>query len=507
MSMKVLQNETNKKTGGSSGICYGSIVFISVTIITINSTIPLACFGIVFGNFLRSLGDETTGTSMANGIFNMVFSFTGLASNFLLNKWSCKDVGVLGGVMSTIGAFALFFVEDKTLFMVFFGVFEGFGYGLLSPASLTALNNYFDKKLPFCLSLSCALMISLVMLCPPLATSSLEIFGYRGTLLWHGAITFLNIPASLALFRNSCNYKKIPQEDVGENIVNYTASTEDNQISVKYKSNEHENDLKSERNNSGNTLLKDDNDLNDVNFVSKDEVLRSENLIKLTTNNMDKENSINNAFWKSIISSVDFSLLGSMKYLNLSFGLSLGFTSDIIFISIIPLMLTNAEFNVSEIATSMTVFFGSDLVSRILLSIFSAVRSPNSRQLFLFGSLLSFIFRIAFVNCQSFIWKTATLAALGFLRCFIQTPLPLVVSEVYPDQFATAYSLYMVICGIVGFIVSLLIGILKTVTGSDEMVCHLLTSCYVVCVISWVIETLIKNRRKEKNVTEESSSA
>lgn len=49
-------------------------------------------------------------------------------------------------------------------------------------------------------------------------------------------------------------------------------------------------------------------------------------------------------------------------------------------------------------------------------------------------------------------------AGLGFLRCFIQTPLPLVIAEEYPDRFTTAFSLYMVICGVVSLVVALLLG-------------------------------------------------
>lgn len=42
----------------------------------------MAAFGLVFGNFLASVGDETSGTTIINGLFNTVFNFTGTDSYF-----------------------------------------------------------------------------------------------------------------------------------------------------------------------------------------------------------------------------------------------------------------------------------------------------------------------------------------------------------------------------------------------------------------------------------------
>lgn len=71
---------------------------------------------------------------------------------------------------------------------------------------------------------------------------------------------------------------------------------------------------------------------------------------------------------------------------------------------------------------------------------------------------LSFVSLAAFVFDRSFLWIAIVSGALGFLRCFIQTPLPLVIAEEYSSRFATAFSLYMVICGVVSLICGPVIG-------------------------------------------------
>lgn len=85
---------------------------------------------------------------------------------------------------------------------------------------------------------------------------------------------------------------------------------------------------------------------------------------------------------------MDLSLLKDLKYLNISVGLALAFTGDMAFISIIPLMLGNLGFQTHDIANMMGLFFASDLVSRILLTIVSGLVKFRSRLLILFTSAL-----------------------------------------------------------------------------------------------------------------------
>lgn len=41
------------------------------------TVVPLATFGMIFGNFLASVADETTGISLTTSFFNTISSFTG----------------------------------------------------------------------------------------------------------------------------------------------------------------------------------------------------------------------------------------------------------------------------------------------------------------------------------------------------------------------------------------------------------------------------------------------
>lgn len=95
---------------------------------------------------------------------------------------------------------------------------------------------------------------------------------------------------------------------------------------------------------------------------------------------------------------MDLELFNDPVYLNISFGLSLSFTADMSFISIFPLILTNMNFEHSQITTIMTIFFASDLVSRVLLTVVSGMMPIRNRYLFLGSTLLSAAFRIGKLN-------------------------------------------------------------------------------------------------------------
>lgn len=91
---------------------------------------------------------------------------------------------------------------------------------------------------------------------------------------------------------------------------------------------------------------------------------------------------------------MDLGLFKDPVYVNITFGLSLSVTSDLAFISVLPLLLENAGLNGQELTLVMTVYFIADLACRILLSILTAVAKVKNRYLFLIGALFSAIFRI-----------------------------------------------------------------------------------------------------------------
>ncbi|RZC33015.1 MFS 1 domain containing protein [Asbolus verrucosus] len=442
---------------------WGYLIAVALTLTCNVTLIPMTCFGLIFGKFLASIGDETTGTTLANGIFNTCFNITGLAANSLLQRYSYRMVAFMGAGLFFLGSFATIFVTTLPQMIVSFGVIQGLGMGLLFPALFTALNSYFDRRLSLINSVAQAFMVAASMVFPYVGQHFMTTYGFRGTV---GVISAMSLNAVLAAAL---------LQPVEWHLKKKRISAEREDLLV----NEEKLVLPKPR----------------ASIISIGDRA-------LSVSTIDKLGKIkdegNEGWWKALVKSMDLGMFKDPVYVNISVGLALGFTADVAFISIIPLVLINAGLSTDQTAFLMSLFFASDLAARILLSIVSALCNIKNRYVFLGGAFLLVIFRTAFVLRNDFYWKMVTVSAVGFLRCFIQTPLPLVISEQYANNFATAFSLYMVVCGVVSLIFGPLMSYVKAWTQSDVMVVHLLTLAYLTCVVSWSAELIYKKIRRSK---------
>ncbi|KAL1500784.1 hypothetical protein ABEB36_006228 [Hypothenemus hampei] len=453
--------ETEDQNGVPDG-GWGYIIVAATVVIFGTTIVPVSAFGLIYGDFLKSLGNETRGTTLSNGIIITVYSFTGILVSFLLMRFSYRKVCFLGSTIFLIGTVSMIFVQNFIQFIICFGFIEGLGAGLLMPASLSAFNSYFDKKMALMMCLSQAAMIAFNMVIPQLAAWSIETYGFRGTLIGLAMLGSLCFPASATL-------RPFPKKPIIRRETKKMTST----ISLPH----------------GEPLMGVPPAKTRKSVISLGDRIASVSTIAELSEEQPHTSTI-----------FDLTLLKSYKYWNISIGLSLAFTGDLAFISIIPLLLGNLGFNSQEIGLMMGVFFASDLISRILLTIVSAFVRLKSRLLILFTSVLIVIGRTVLVTHDTYLWQLILLAYLGFLRCFIQSLLPLVFSEEYQDNFATAYSLFMAINGVVSVICGPLMSLIKDMTGSDVMMSHVLTLAYIICVITWMLElTFFRKKHGKKN--------
>ncbi|KAJ8960275.1 hypothetical protein NQ318_004000 [Aromia moschata] len=488
---KLTSSAQRRVTSVLSCYCYYSRVVTNV---------PAVAFGLIYGNFLASVGDETTGTALTNGVFNTVQSFTGLAAFYLLQRYPYRNVGLIGATLTFIGSIASIFVTNLAHVIISYGILQGLGYGLMMPSSYSALNSYFDKKRTLMMNIAQSVASLGAMVFPPLIALLMPHFGFRAALAVLAATSLLHFPAMGVLQPVEMHMRKIPVDAQQNNALIHTnldkkakSLTEDvlrDQIEPLLNKSRKEN------------ALQDIQSLHTINLNTKSGGLEKE---KLALKHLSRVSIVDLGTKTASLITInytgardqeekpnlmDLSLLKDPKYLNISFGISLSYTADVAFFSIIPLILNNIGFATADIAFLMMVYFGADLVSRTLISVVSGFYVMKNRHVFLTGTFLSAVLRTAFVLNDTYIWKMVTLSALGFLRGLIQTPLPLVIAEEYTDTFPTAFSLFMVICGFISLIFGPLMSYAKSVTQSDVIVIHLLTVAFLTCSVSWMVELL-----------------
>ncbi|XP_076266972.1 monocarboxylate transporter 12-like [Rhynchophorus ferrugineus] len=411
---------------------WGYVVATATTVIYISTVVPFAGFGIIFKDYFASIGDETKGITLTNSIFNTVSFFMGLAANVLLLKISFRKVAILGSFLHIIGTCGTIFVSNLIQSIIFTGILQGMGFGLLLPSALSAFNEYFEKRLQLWMTISQTGMVIGYMLMPPAATYSMQYLGFKGSLVALMALSIFTLPAALSL-------KPVKMVKVEESyeMLEKQAQIEDSESASDEDNNE------------------------PIEEESQDT-------------------------WHLILTSV--SLLKDPKYVNICIGLALCFTADIAFYPVIPLVLSHINYSPSETATMMSVYFGADLVTRILLSLLSIFITYNSRKLFYCGAFFSIIFRTVWLTQKNFLVKTIIMGILGVFRAFIETLVSLVISEEYQSRFSSAFSLYMVANGITCLSCGALMNVVKSYTNSDVATCHVLTLAFLVSVISWTVE-------------------
>lgn len=100
--------------------------------VAIGMAMPFCCalssmpsFGLMFNDFLISLGEETSAVTIITSCFFCALSFAGLFTNTLFRKFSIRTVGVFGGSMYFLGSLMVIFVTSVEQLMIAFSIFQG----------------------------------------------------------------------------------------------------------------------------------------------------------------------------------------------------------------------------------------------------------------------------------------------------------------------------------------------------------------------------------------------
>ncbi|PSN41453.1 hypothetical protein C0J52_14533 [Blattella germanica] len=196
----------------------------------------------------------------------------------------------------------------------------------------------------------------------------------------------------------------------------------------------------------------------------------------------------------SFLQSLDLGLLKDPVYVNIILGLSLSFASDTIFFIVFPFHLTQTpklSLNDSQVTLCLSVTAGSDAVARLILPIIAAKLKIGPRAAYLIGCLSSAIVRSIFASVHEFTTVAAMSAVVGFLKGAMVVNLSLTIAEhCQLERFAAAYSLFMVINGVITLCLGPLIGVVRDLTGSFPVSIHVLSAIFMLCVLMWVTEYL-----------------
>lgn len=137
-------------------------------------------FGLMFGDFLTGLGEETSAIALITCSFFSAFSFAGLLTNTLFRKFSIRCVGVGGASMYFLGSLMAIFVTSVEQLLFAFSILQGGGFGLMIPVAYTTFNAYFVRRRVLMMSIAQALIGLGTMIYPILVQYLMQTYGFRG---------------------------------------------------------------------------------------------------------------------------------------------------------------------------------------------------------------------------------------------------------------------------------------------------------------------------------------
>ncbi|KAJ8933233.1 hypothetical protein NQ314_014149 [Rhamnusium bicolor] len=167
------------------------VVFASLVLSMIADGISFS-FGLLFVEFLAEFNASNSVTSWIGSLFMAVPLLTGPIMSSLVDKYGCRSMTMLGGVVSALGFIISSKVNSVGIMYLTFGTLSGLGLGLCYVTAVVSIAFWFDKKRTLAVGLSAAGTGIGTFVFSPLTTYLINEFRWRGTTLILGGL-FLNM--------------------------------------------------------------------------------------------------------------------------------------------------------------------------------------------------------------------------------------------------------------------------------------------------------------------------
>ncbi|KQS30081.1 monocarboxylate transporter 7 [Drosophila erecta] len=503
---------------------WGILVCIGMALPFTSALAALPSFGLIFGEFLKSIGAETSAMAVITSAFFSAMSFAGLFSGSLFQRFGMRQVGVTGGILYFLGTGMQVFATSTLHLIMAFSVVQGFGFGLMVPTCYTTFNHYFVKNRVMWMSFAQTLIGLGSMLYPIVIQKLMTWYGFRGCLL---ILTGLNAHAvfgMLVMHPVEWHMRRVPikpeeQEELKElspTVVirvqpetplkvpreEPTFHTDDPGARKLSHAEEHMLKVRSSRassitslgNWSGPVVVSD----------ASPQMMRSLQASRRTSTIADGAlapgDAPKNGWGRTIANFLDLTLLKRPIFVNIVLGLTFALYSDITFFTLQPVYLFELGYSRPDTATIIAIGAAADLSSRIFLAITAVCIQVPSRYIYLAGAVLTVFARFVFNGISDFMGMACITAVIGFLRTWLHVPLPLVFADYLPkERFASGYGLFMFIQGNAIFLIGPVVGYIRDKTKDYILVFHILNGFMILCAAPWLVEVLIvKFRRRNK---------
>ncbi|XP_022916765.2 monocarboxylate transporter 14-like [Onthophagus taurus] len=158
-------------------------------------------FGLLYIEFLYEYGESKSVTSWIGSLFLAVPLLTGPIMSALVDRYGCRLMTIVGGLISGLGFVLSSFCRTITGQYITFGVIAGLGLGLIYVTAVVSIAYWFDKKRNLAIGLGACGTGFGTFVYAPMTEHFLYSYGWRGTVLLLAG-TFFNMCICGALMRD-----------------------------------------------------------------------------------------------------------------------------------------------------------------------------------------------------------------------------------------------------------------------------------------------------------------
>lgn len=176
-----------------------AVVLSSLVISMIADGISFS-FGLLYIEFLYEFRASKSVTSWIGSLFMAVPLLTGPIMSALVDRYGCRTMTIVGGLISAFGFILSSYAQSITMMYITFGFIAGLGLGLCYVTAVVSIAYWFDKKRSLAVGLgACGTGIG-TFVYAPMTQFFISEFGWRGTVLLLAG-TFLNMCVCGAVMR------------------------------------------------------------------------------------------------------------------------------------------------------------------------------------------------------------------------------------------------------------------------------------------------------------------
>ncbi|CAH0723123.1 unnamed protein product, partial [Brenthis ino] len=164
--------------GGWGWVVVGSSFIISMIADGISFS-----FGLLYIEFLDEFQASKSTTAWIGSLFIAVPLLAGPVMSALVDRYGCRSMTILGGIISTIGFVLASISTTLEMMMITFGVIAGLGLGLVYVTAVVSIAYWFEKKRNLAVGLgACGTGVG-TFVYAPMTQYFIEEYGWRGTIL------------------------------------------------------------------------------------------------------------------------------------------------------------------------------------------------------------------------------------------------------------------------------------------------------------------------------------